>query len=270
MADRASEPPALARVRARVLAGSKLWLFLDYDGTLVPIAPTPAEARPDASLLELLACLAARRQFRVVVLSGRPLGSLLEMLPVPALILAGTYGLEVQLWGTRVEAQAGLAALRPTVEAVKAKWAELVGSRAGFLVEDKGLAVALHARWAPPDDAGWVLPRARRAAEPLTTAAPVRILGGDRFLEVAPVAAHKGQAVEWLLRRLPWPGAGIVYFGDDDKDEEAYAVVRQWGGTPIAVGPRLHRAATLGWLPAPGAVCAWLQQLAGASPPDAA
>jgi len=26
-----------------------------------------------------------------------------------------------------------------------------------------------------------------------------RILGGDRFLEVAPAGAHKGHTVEWLL-----------------------------------------------------------------------
>lgn len=261
MTSSGAEPAALARVRRHLEAGGRAWRFLDYDGTLVPIAPAPDEARPDAALLALLSGLGADPRLRVAVLSGRSLASLQAMLAVPGLVLAGTYGLEVQIAGIREEAQAGTAALRPVIVRVIQAWAGLVGERAGFLVEDKGLAVALHARWAAPADAGWVLPRARALLETVAAAAPVRILGGERFLELAPAMAHKGQAVEWLARRLPWPRAEMAYFGDDDKDEEAYAVVRRLGGVPIAVGPRQHRVGALGWLPSPDAVRRWLASL---------
>jgi trehalose-phosphatase len=86
----------LARILRHLHAGGGLVLFLDYDGTLVPIARTPAEAQPDGALLALLADLARAPAFDTIVLSGRPLSSLQAMLPVPGLTLAGTYGVEIR------------------------------------------------------------------------------------------------------------------------------------------------------------------------------
>jgi trehalose-6-phosphatase len=82
----------------------------------------------------------------------------------------------------------------------------------------------------------------------------MRLLGGDRFLEVAPAVAHKGRTVEWLLEQWPLPGALVVGFGDDDKDAEAFAVIRARGGLPIAVDERYELPAALGRLPSSEAV----------------
>ncbi|HEY9014981.1 MAG TPA: trehalose-6-phosphate synthase, partial [Gemmatimonadales bacterium] len=67
------------REREQILA------LLDYDGTLVPYSPTPALARPDAAVLELLESLAARPGTEVHVVSGRgrePLEEWLGGLPI--------------------------------------------------------------------------------------------------------------------------------------------------------------------------------------------
>src|SRR5512133_3671306 len=77
--------------------GGRLFLFLDYDGTLVPIAPTPPEAIPDEALLALLRELTERDSIRTAILSGRPLRELQSMLPIPRLIFAGLYGVEMQI-----------------------------------------------------------------------------------------------------------------------------------------------------------------------------
>jgi trehalose 6-phosphate synthase/phosphatase len=253
--------PVLATIRQHLDAGGRLWLFLDYDGTLVPIARTPDEARPDAGLLELLESLARAPAIRAVVLSGRPLASLQAMLPVPGLILAGTYGAEIQMPGQSTLARAEPGDIRPTIEQVKSVWSELIALRSGFFVEDKGLAVALHARFAEPADADFVLSRARASAEQSISPDRFRVLGGDRFLEVAPVAAHKGSTVEWLLDHEAWPDALPVYFGDDDKDKEAFAVIRQRGGIAIVVGQRQLSLQVTERLPSPVQVREWLQFL---------
>jgi trehalose 6-phosphate phosphatase len=253
--------PVLEPLRRHVQSGGRLWLFLDYDGTLVPIAPTPDEAQPDADLLELLTRLVAVGDFRTVVISGRPLSALQTMLPIPGLRLAGTYGLEIQTGDEVITREATAAGLRSRIDLVKSAWDEAIAGRPGFLLEDKGLALALHARWADPILADIVLTRARLAASPLLPPHGFRILGGDRFLEVAPEAAHKGRTVEWLLTHEPWPGAQIVYFGDDDKDEEAFDTVQQRQGIPIAVGTRHRFTRALGQLPSPEAVRLWLRQL---------
>jgi trehalose 6-phosphate phosphatase len=255
------EAQVLTRLREHVQAGGRMWLFIDYDGTLVPIAPTPDQALPDSDLLSLLGELAQAPALRPAIVSGRALVTLQALLPVQGLVLAGTYGIEVQIGGEIVVRGSALAELRPHVEHVMTEWLALVDGRTGFLIEDKGLAVALHARWADADEAERVLPAALAVAQVEAGDKELRILGGDRFLEVAPGIAHKGRAVAWLMERLPLPDALPVYFGDDDKDEEAFAVVSGAGGVPIIVGERLPHSRAAARLPGPEVVRAWLRAL---------
>ena len=76
-----------------------LLLFLDYDGTLVEIAPRPELARPTPELLELLRRLTAQRDLKLMVVSGRPLRDLQELLPVPGLNFLGSHGGETFVSG---------------------------------------------------------------------------------------------------------------------------------------------------------------------------
>jgi trehalose-phosphatase len=250
----------LAAVRQGLVAGRRVWLFLDYDGTLVPIAPEE-EARPDPALLQIFSGLGELPALSVTVLSGRPLSFLQTMLPIPGLILAGTYGVEIQIPGKALVARADRAAIRPIVDKVKSAWVQLTAGRDGFMIEDKGLAVALHAQFAQPADADSVMPAAQATAAQIIYPERLRMLGGDRFLEVAPAAAHKGQAVEWLLRQYAFPDALLMYFGDDDKDEEAFAVVRRRGGISILVGQGQRTTQAAYRLDSPDAMRGWLRLL---------
>jgi trehalose 6-phosphate synthase/phosphatase len=258
----AVESSVLATMRQHLDAGGRLLLILDHDGTLVPIARTPEEARPDAALLELLESLTRMPAIHVVVLSGRALASLQAMLPVPGLILAGTYGAEIQMPGHGTLTCVVPENVHPTIGQVRSAWAELIALRSGFFLEDKGLAVALHARFADQTEADFVLPRARAKAEQIISPERFRLLGGDRFLEVAPITAHKGRAVEWLLDRETLPDVLPVYFGDDDKDEEAFAVIRRRGGIAVVVGQRQLSSPATERLPSPIQVREWLRFLA--------
>ncbi len=261
MRDSAGGSRILSTVRQHLRAGGHLWLFLDYDGTLVPIARTPDEARPDIELLALLTSLAEMPSLRITILSGRSLSSLQTMLPVQRLVLAGTYGVEISLPGNGVRVRADPARVRPMIERVTSAWSKLMDGRAGFLLEDKGLAIAFHARFANAADADWVLPRAKEMAARMLPSGQFRILGGDRFLEVAPAAANKGQTVNWMLDRETLFSALPVYFGDDDKDEEAFAVVRRRGGIPIIVSKKRRDTKALARLRSSSAVRDWLNAI---------
>jgi trehalose 6-phosphate phosphatase len=259
---RVTEYDLLGAVRQRLAAGGQVGLFLDYDGTLVPIARTPEDARPSAALLQVLTGLAGLSTIRVVILSGRSLSSLQAMLPVPGLTLAGIYGIEIQMPDQSVVIRSDPPRLRPVLEQVKSAWAQLVAERPGFLLEDKGLAVALHARFAGLSDADFVLPQAQSAAAHVISPAQFRVLSGDRFLEVAPATAYKGQTMEWLLDLYMSRDALLIYCGDDDQDEEAFAVVRRRGGIPIVVGQDQHATLATNRFGSPDALRGWLQLVA--------
>ncbi len=79
--------------------GQPLLLFLDYDGTLVEIASRPELARPTSELIELLSRLTARPDLKVMMVSGRPLWELQELLPVPGLDFLGSHGGEAFISG---------------------------------------------------------------------------------------------------------------------------------------------------------------------------
>jgi trehalose-phosphatase len=83
-------------------------------------------------------------------------------------------------------------------------------------------------------------------------------LSGDRFLEVAPATAHKGQTVEWLLDHYMSRDALLIYCGDDDQDEEAFAVARQRGGIPIVVGQGQRTTQATFRFSSPDALRGWL------------
>jgi len=252
-------PPEL--ITQCLARADRLWLFLDYDGTLANFAPTPEHVDPDPGLVDLLTRLAQHPDIRVAVVSGRRLSQLQTLLPVPGILLAGTYGIELQMpEGERIN-RIAYDTVRPTLNTLKPQWEHLITGRENFFLEDKGWALALHARFAEDDEAEQVLTTARQLAVEMASLELFRLLGGHKFLEVGPRLAHKGQTVDYLLDRYPWPAALPVYLGDDDKDEEAFGVVKARGGVTIVVArePRSTQADCR--LESPHDARRWMQML---------
>jgi trehalose 6-phosphate phosphatase len=251
-------------VQRRLTQAERLLLFLDYDGTLANFAPTPQHVQPDPELIDLIERLAHHPRFRVAVVSGRRLSHVQKLIPVPGVLLTGTYGIELQTpEGTRID-RLDYDRLRPTLEALRPRWADLIAGRQGFFLEDKGWALALHARFADKTEADQVLADAwHLAGAALDQADPewFRLLGGHKFLEIGPRLAHKGLTVAYLLDHYPWPGALPLYMGDDDKDEEAFGVIEVRGGIAVVVAaePRDTKADLR--LESPQAARHWLEIL---------
>lgn len=225
-------------VKARIRKAKRWRLFLDYDGTLADFAPTPEHIRPDPDIIGLLTDLGEHPRVHVTVISGRRLDHVDELLPVPGVLLAGTYGVELLLPnGERVN-RVPHDDVRPVLERIKPRWEQLIADREGFFLEDKDWALAIHARYADEDEAVEVLEEARWIATDSVQQGPsklFRLLGGHRFLEIGPKLAHKGRTVAYLLDQYPWREALLLYIGDDDKDEEAFDVIHAHGGLAIRV-----------------------------------
>ena len=255
----------LLSVQHHLAAGGHVWLGLDYDGTLAPISLESGQAKPDPSLCSLLTGLAENPLLRIAIVSGRPLSFLRAVLPVSGLTLAGVYGLEVQMPGgerlLRVESNL----LRPQLRMIKSDWSLLFRGHPGYWVEDKELALALHADSADPAETALLLSTAISMATERPSPVPLRVYEGDRYLEVAPAAAHKGQTVQWLLDQ-DWSHKALpVYVGDDARDEEAFEVIRRRGGIPILVGKGSGSTRALARLGSCEAVRTWLEILCEAA-----
>jgi trehalose 6-phosphate phosphatase len=235
-------------------------LFLDYDGTLADFAPTPDHINPDPEIIDILTRLAEHPCIRVAVVSGRRLSHVAQLIPVPGVMLAGTYGIELQTpQGKRIN-RVSYDIVRPALDDVKPRWLEIISDCQGFFLEDKGWTLALHARFAEDGEAEKVLAAARQLTKRLPTTL-FRVLGGHKFLEIGPRLAHKGQTVVYLLENFPWSGALSVYMGDDDKDEEAFEVIRTRGGLNLLIAREQRRTQADLYLESPKAARQWLKTL---------
>ncbi|MBI4227562.1 MAG: trehalose-phosphatase [Candidatus Omnitrophica bacterium] len=229
--------PALQR---RVAAADRLLVFLDYDGTLTPIADHPSRARLSASLRRLLERLARRADIHVALISGRRLSDLKRMTGVPGLCYIGNHGLELESPACRY-VNPGAQAARPLLRQIARRLRAAVRPIPGAWVEDKGLTLSLHYRAVLPQKALLVRNGFYEVLEPYLVQRRVHVTTGKQVLEVRPpVRWTKGTIVEWLLARcLASAGEASVipiYVGDDDTDEEAFAALQDDGIT-VAVGP---------------------------------
>lgn len=213
----------------------RLWLFLDYDGTLADFAPTPEVIETNPRVVSLLQRLAGKPTMRVAVLSGRRLGHVRLLLPITGIFLAGTYGIELSTPADETIQRVEYAEVRPVLEAIKPHWEQILRGRSHFFLEDKGWTLALHAYFAADNEADRVLAQARRVLDEASLLDRFRILGGHKFLEIAPRLASKKETVMYLLDQYPLPEARLLYIGDDDKDEEAFPVIHAHQGIAIKV-----------------------------------
>jgi trehalose-phosphatase len=178
----------------------------------------------------LLKELSNQPKIDLAIVSGRRLAHIEKLVPISGVWLAGSYGLELRTpTGERIH-QADYQRLRPPLEQLKPRWKQLIEDQQGFYLEDKGWSLALHARFADDDLVDRVLYHARLLADQLCSNKMFQILGGHKFLEIAPKEADKGKTVNYLVQKPRSKHILPIYLGDDDKDEKAFPIVQAMGG----------------------------------------
>ena len=208
-----------------VLLQTPSGIVTDIDGTISPIAPTPSEAMVDAGAKAALELL-TRRLAAVAVVSGRAPQDGAALVGLPELTYVGNHGLERIARGTpwthptAAAAQPAIAAALAEIETAARAGADLPW----LIVENKGVTGTIHYRLAPDPILAVALlePLARQAAE----RHGLRLTLGRMIFEVRPpLAVNKGTAIRELARELGL--RGIVFFGDDVTDVDAFRALRE-------------------------------------------
>lgn len=231
-------------------------LFLDLDGTLIELASQPDAVVVDPGLPLLLARLERSTGGALAIVSGRHIEDVDRLLAPCRLPIAGLHGL------VRRDARGVVTTTAVETEALaraRTALATFAEANPGVLLEDKGLALALHYRMAPACEAA---ARAVVSAIVAALAGRVEVQEGKMVLEVRALGANKGLAVEAFMAEPPFRGRVPVYIGDDLTDEDAFAVVKKMGGRTIKVGSGPSLAE---WrIPSVAALRSWLDAAARA------
>lgn len=195
-------------------------IFLDYDGTLMPFNSDPKKVEPDATLLHLLQKLSADKKNKVVVISGRDKDTLenwLGKLPIDLIAEHGVWLKEGRPFWSMIEYlnNEWKIQIRPILEL-------FVDRTPGSFIEEKDFSLVWHFRKA---DAELGELRARELMDTLqylTTNMQIKVLEGNKVLEIKNADINKGRAaLKWLNQDY-----GFVFAaGDDWTDEEMFSVM---------------------------------------------
>jgi trehalose 6-phosphate phosphatase len=213
-------PPPLAQLERPAL-------FLDLDGTLAAIEPRPEDVRPEPWRTRLILDLRDRLDGRLALVSGRTLEDVDRILEGAAPAVAAVHGLvRRRADGTlvRTAPHAGLARARQQAAALAAR-------HPGLRIEDKGLSLALHYRFAPELQSMVAANGERIAREQ-----GLKMQPGSMVVELSTPGLDKGGAVRAFMAEAPFAGASPVFVGDDVTDEDGFEAVRA-GGLGVLAGP---------------------------------
>ncbi len=215
-----------------VRPGAPVAVFLDYDGTLVPIRQRPELASLRAERRAELARLG--RKALVGIVSGRPLDELRRIVRVPGIAYIGNHGLEIRAKGRTWVHPGAVRQERAIGRAAAAIEAKICGFPGAF-VEDKRFTVSVHFRQA--DARHYASLRNVIVEEVRRSRGGLVLSRGKKVLEIKPnIRWDKGKGVLELLRRA---GASRpffpIYIGDDRTDEDAFRSLQDRGLT-IRVG----------------------------------
>ena len=212
-------------------------LFLDIDGTVLPIQPRPERVRADRELHELLGRLYGRLQGALALVSGRNLADIDRIFAPHQFSAAGGHGSEVRLAGEHA-IESDLPTLTPAVIRGAQR---LFGSSPGLLLERKRHGLAVHYRGAPEARArvrSWI------AATANEHAGKFQVVEGKMVCELVASGVDKGAAIRRLMAREPFRHRKPIFVGDDVPDELGFAATNEHGGVSIRVGGGGRSAAT--------------------------
>jgi len=259
--------PRWPAIRRQVTSAAHLLLFLDYDGTLVPLADHPSKAHIPLETKRLLQQLARQPNVYVTLVSGRSLSDLKRLVRLEDLCYIGNHGLELEV--------ATLHYVNPVARAKRALFKQISRQLQQALVvvpgawlEDKRLTLSVHYRSVPAKDRIRVRNIFYQIVRPHQENRQVRVTAGKCVFELRPpVRWTKGTMLNWVWIRHVAAARGAtvlpVCVGDDATDEDAFEALKDHGVT-IAVGPSTPLTQARYYVETPVEVHRLLQLILGA------
>jgi trehalose 6-phosphate phosphatase len=213
-------------------------LYLDVDGTILDLAPSPDAVEVPSTMVPLLRRLSEQLGGAVAFVSGRTIADLDRLFAPLKLPAIGVHGGEIRLPNGQISVDDRLAR---ELAAASPLLRNALGHMPGIMIEYKRSAIALHYRNAP-DRGREVLKVAELVVGGMGS--EFSVLVGKCVVEIRPRHLTKGAALSRLMEGEPFRGRTPIFAGDDISDEDAFEVVNRLGGISVRVGEVAHTAAT--------------------------
>jgi trehalose 6-phosphate phosphatase len=232
-------------------------LYLDIDGTILDLAPSPETVEVPVWMVPLLQRLSARLDGAVAFVSGRTIAAIDHLFRPLTFPAVGVHGGEVRTADGEIVIDRQLTA---ELQAAEPLLQQAIAKIHGVQLENKRSVIALHYR-SVPERGREVLKVAELVASGL--GGQFSVLMGKCVVEIRPRHLTKGSAIRQLMERAPFRDRIPIFAGDDTTDEDAFEVVNGLGGISLRVGDDIPTAAKFR-LATPDQLRSWLLEVAAA------
>lgn len=212
-------------------------LFLDYDGTLMPLASNPMNANPTPALKRLLLEISTVESTEIVIISGRNYKVLNEWLGDLPIHLVAEHGASFKLKNQNWQHENNIDSSWKTL--IRSTFELYKGRSPGSFIEEKEYTIAWHYRGMNNE---FGFSRSRELLDNLyhlIRNTHLNVLDGHKVIEVRAAGMDKGITTRKILDL--YPSDFVLAAGDDKTDEDIFQVLNTDAVT-IKVGMEMTAA----------------------------
>ena len=187
-----------------VVEAPGIFAFFDFDGTLAEIAPTPADVLFDEPRKGWLKDFISLPECSVGIISGRPIDELRKLIGLEQVIYVGCHGLEWAAPDGEVYTSWANQSIVDALRSLRDDMSKAVADADGIILEDKGIALALHYRRADRDTAMAARKEFVRTVHGYQQqGVKIELLAGQEVIEAKPTGMTKDDAIKQILLNAP-------------------------------------------------------------------
>lgn len=240
----------------------KILLLLDYDGTLVSFREKPMDVATSDEVKTLLTCLIQNPKFTVVIVSGRMVHEIKQLLEIRGLSFAALHGLQIELANGKSYSWQPNNNIRSILEKIKEASLYKFKDEKGVYIEDKKLTLAFHYRTLAEEKIHYATEKFLEIVKKIDGNKSFEIIHGAKVVEIRPKGWNKGKAVEYIYTIIAESKNTLpFYIGDDTTDEDAFRAIGNRGLTVFVSNNSNQSTTAQYWLKDPDDVLKFLRTL---------
>lgn len=208
----------------QINSGKRCFIFLDYDGTLIPLSSRNEQTPPNAYCTQLFKALGSRTSIELTLMTNRSKDFCNDHLDYFPMHKVAENGAFIQLKESKSwQAPCGLdefSQIEPEIIRLLERFSQHIP---GAYIERKQFSLAWHYRQADPIFAGAQARELSAAIAQLLENTLFGIYHHNKILEIRPLMTNKGYAMEQILQHCHYqPEDLLITIGDDETDEDMY------------------------------------------------
>jgi trehalose 6-phosphate phosphatase len=250
------------QINKKILKSDHIFLFLDYDGTLISFQDLPTEVTTPQEIKKIIKQLIKNPKVKVIIATGRQLHDIKKLMNVKGISFIALHGLDIEtedgmrfFWKQSAQA-------RLLITAIKKDMQKMLTDEKGASLEDKELTIVFHYRLLDIKKIHHLRETFKKIVRTHDTQKILEIISGAKIIEARPKGWNKGKGIELFLNRYTTVKNILpIYIGDDITDEDAFRFLGKRGITIHVANRSKRKTAARYQVKNPDEVYAFLQSL---------